>query len=118
MTGAQTIQVASNLQAAQRAYQRATAEQRIRKTLGQALGNMFYGTMLKQLRSSSLQGTYGHGGHGERVFQAQFDQTIAERMGEARGHLLDGPWIDGLVEQQTRWDQARQEKNRTWSVQA
>ena len=52
---------------------------------GQVVGSVFYGTLLKQARNSSLQGTYGHGGRGEEVFQAQLHQVLAERAGQANG---------------------------------
>lgn len=56
----------------------------LRQATDKLVGSLFYGTLLRQMRSSVLKGPYGHGGRGEEVFAAQLDQIFAERMGEAR----------------------------------
>ncbi len=62
----------------------------LRDTAEHLVGNVFYGTLLKAMRESSMQGKYGHGGRGEEVFNAQLDQVLAERMGKAsHGGLAD-----------------------------
>lgn len=66
----------------------ADATARLRQAADELVGSVFYGTMLRQLRSSSLQGPYGHGGKGERVFQAQLDQIIAQRAGRRESTSL------------------------------
>ncbi len=58
------------------------AQTNLRRTTDEIVGQVFYGTLLRQLRSSSLQGKYGHGGRGEEVFQAQLDQVLAMRAGQ------------------------------------
>ncbi len=64
--------------------------QDLREKAEQLVGNVFYGTLLKAMRESSLQGKYGHGGRGEEIFNAQLDQVLAERMGKAtHGGLAD-----------------------------
>lgn len=63
---------------------------RLRESTGQVVGSVFYGTMLKAMRSSSIKGPHGHGGRGEEVFAAQLDALLARRMGEAsRGGLAE-----------------------------
>ncbi len=57
--------------------------ERLEEVTGQIVGRMFFGTMLKAMRESSLNGTIGHGGRGEAVFSAQLHGILAERMGTA-----------------------------------
>jgi len=73
------------------AADRARAE--LRQTAREVTGQIFFGTLLRQLRSSTLKGEYGHGGRGEEIFQAQLDQILAERAG--RG--TDTDIADALV---------------------
>lgn len=87
---------------------REAAERKVRETLNQAYGTVFYGTLLKQLRASSLKGEYMHGGRGEDVFQAQLDQVLVERISDARGFDLGEARIRELVDQQMRVDRSKQ----------
>lgn len=57
--------------------------QRLRDTAGEAMGNVFFGTMLSAMRSTTLKGEYGHGGRGEEVFSAQLDGILAQQMGKS-----------------------------------
>ncbi len=87
---------------------RRKADANLRAVADQVVGSVFYGTLLRQLRASALQGPYGHGGHGERVFQAQLDQTLAEQAGQ-KGHFdLGTALVRDLVKQQARLDLAAQ----------
>lgn len=54
---------------------------RLREAAGQALGSVFFGTLLKTMRESSLKGQYGHGGRGEEAFSSQLHNIYAERIG-------------------------------------
>jgi Rod binding domain-containing protein len=58
---------------------------KLRQATGQVVGQVFYGTLLKTMRESSLKGKYGHGGRGEEVFKGQLHGLLAERLGEAQG---------------------------------
>ena len=60
----------------------------LRGTAGRIVGSIFYGTLLRIQRESSLKGPYGHGGRGEEVFRAQLDQIFAEQAGRARASDL------------------------------
>ncbi len=60
------------------------ARSELRTAANEVVGQVFYGTLLRQVRSESLKGAYGHGGRGEEVFQAQLDQHLSEQMGKAR----------------------------------
>lgn len=48
----------------------------LRKAVGEVVSTVFYGPMLRIARNSTIQGKYGHGGRGEKVFQAQLDQEF------------------------------------------
>ena len=53
-----------------------------------AVAGLFYGQMIKSLRSGVGKPAYLHGGQGEDLFQAQMDQLIAERMARQNGDSL------------------------------
>jgi hypothetical protein len=55
----------------------------LRKRLGEFVGNIFYGTLIRQMNDSSLKGAYLHGGRGEEVFQGQLGMEFATRLGRA-----------------------------------
>ncbi len=77
---------------------------KLRDTAEHLVGNVFYGTLLKAMRESSLQGKYGHGGRGEEVFNAQLDQVLAERMGKAsHGGLADSIYNTMKKQQASRY---------------
>lgn len=57
--------------------------ERIREATGRIMGSVFFGTLLKVMRESTLKGAYGHGGRGEEVFAAQLHGLIAEELGMA-----------------------------------
>jgi hypothetical protein len=52
------------------------------------VGEVFYGTLLRQLRDSGFRGPYGHGGRGEEIFRGQLDTVLAARAGSAGGNRL------------------------------
>lgn len=55
-----------------------------RQAVGEFVGNVFYGTLLRQIQESKLKGEYMHGGRGEEVFRGQLNQELAQRMGRAK----------------------------------
>jgi len=61
------------------------ARSALRRAADELVGEVFYGTLLRQMRQSPLKGKYGHGGRGEEVFQGQLDAVFAARAGQARG---------------------------------
>jgi Rod binding domain-containing protein len=79
---------------------------KLRDAADQVVGSVFYGTLLRTMRSSQLKGPYGHGGRGEEIFGAQLDQVLAERSGRARGYGLTEAVVRQLAEQQFRVDRA------------
>lgn len=80
---------------------------RLREVSGRVMGSVFFGTLLKTMRNSTLQGAYGHGGRGEEVFAAQLDEIIAERMGTTSSLGLTTALYDRFQSQQQRVSQAR-----------
>ena len=74
--------------------------QRLEEVTGQIVGRMFFGTMLKSMRESILNGTIGHGGRGEEVFAAQLHGILAERMGTAAQGGLKKTVFDTMSRQQ------------------
>jgi hypothetical protein len=73
---------------------------RLRETTGQIVGSIFFGTLLKTLRDSKLQGPFGHGGRGEEVFEAQLHGVLAERMGTRMQESLNDALFRQLEKQQ------------------
>jgi hypothetical protein len=55
----------------------------LRQRLGEFVGNVFYGTLIRQMQESKLKGPFLHGGRGEEVFQAQLGMELAKRLGRA-----------------------------------
>lgn len=56
---------------------------RLREVAGQVIGSVFFGTLLRIMRESTLKGPYGHGGRGEEIFAAQLHNMYAEQVGTA-----------------------------------
>ena len=58
----------------------------VRAQVGEFVGNIFYGTLLREAQKSSLKGKYMHGGRGEEVFQGQLNQELAKKLGQAKNN--------------------------------
>jgi len=56
-------------------------QQALRQAVDELVGGVFFGEIFRALRTSRLQGPYGHGGRGEEIFSAQLHGILAERMG-------------------------------------
>ena len=69
------------LRPAQASIQTPQGRAMLRKVVGEVVGTTFIGEMLKLAHNSNLQGKYGHGGRGERVFRGQLDQQLAQMIG-------------------------------------
>lgn len=79
----------------------------LRQVIGQVVGRTFYGTLLKQMRESSVRGTFGHGGRGEEVFSAQLHDLLAERIGASQAKGLSDAMVKRLSRQQAAIDRER-----------
>lgn len=84
--------------------------QKLEKITGQVVGSVFYGTLLKTMRGSRLQGPYGHGGRGEEIFAAQLDGLIAERLGMATQGGVKDALLRHLAPAQERYNEQRPNK--------
>ena len=84
---------------------------KLRRTADELAGSVFYGTLLRQLRQSSLKGEYGHGGRGEDVFGAQLDQVLAQQAGRARTNLFSAAVARWYEDQAEVMDRFRQEQH-------
>ncbi len=80
---------------------------RLREAAGQVAGAVFFGTLLKTMRDSTLKGPYGHGGRGEEIFTAQLHGILAERMGSTMRGGLGDVLYDRLQRQQQRISEQR-----------
>ena len=72
----------------------------MRAKVGDLVGNVFYGTLLRQMQESKIKGKYFHGGRGEEVFQAQLGMELAKRMGESPSDPMANMIYDALVRRQ------------------
>ncbi len=61
----------------------ASGGETLRGLVGDFVGNVFYGTLLRELQNSTIKGKYLHGGRGEEVFRGQLNMELAKRMGRA-----------------------------------
>lgn len=59
-----------------------------RKTVGEFVGNIFYGTLIRQMQSSSLKSPLLRGGRGEEVFGGQMALELSKRIGESQNNPL------------------------------
>lgn len=64
-----------------------------REAFDEFVGEVFYGQLLKSLRSTQHEPAYFHGGRAEEVFQQQLDQTLVEHITQA-----ERPFTDAMFE--------------------
>lgn len=83
------LRVNSVLQTPQQATAPVTRDRpRLRQAVGEVVSTTFYGPMLRIARNSTIQGKYGHGGRGEKVFQAQLDSEFVKLAGSGMRNSL------------------------------
>jgi len=75
---------------------------KLREMGDKIVGSVFYGTLLKQMRTSELKGEYGHGGRGEEVFGAQLHAELAQRAATGQGAFLSDAIIARYGDQTAR----------------
>lgn len=69
----------------------------LRKLVGEFVGNVFYGTLLRQMQNSTIKGKYFHGGKGEDVFKGQLHMELARRMGRAPGDPIANRMYEAMT---------------------
>ena len=72
----------------------------MREKVGDLVGNIFYGTLLRQMQESKFKGEYFHGGRGEEVFRAQLGMELAKRMGQSPNDPMANMIYDAFVRRQ------------------
>lgn len=88
----------TNIAPPNRAETTSVARGKLRQAADELVGQVFYGTLLRQMRSSTFKGKYGHGGRGEEIFQGQLDEVLATRAGAARSSKIS----DAIVRRYAR----------------
>lgn len=71
-----------------------TGPSELKTTFQNAVASMFFGQMMKALRSGVGKPAYIHGGQAEEMFQSQMDQHVAENLAKSDG----GPFIENLYQ--------------------
>jgi peptidoglycan hydrolase FlgJ len=69
----------------------AAKDEKLHSTFTQFVGQTFYGQMIKSMRSTVGKAAYFDGGQGEKIFQGQLDQTLAEQMTKASAEKFAEP---------------------------
>ncbi len=81
----------------------------LRQRLGEFVGNIFYGMLIRQMNESGLKGEYFHGGRGEDVFKAQLGMELAQRLGRAANDPITNRLYEAMARKRLEDDQASQE---------
>lgn len=55
----------------------------LRRSTGEFVGDIFYGTLLRQMQKSGFKTKYMSGGRAEEAFQGQLAQVLAKRIGRS-----------------------------------
>ena len=71
--------------------QRLDQAEEVQNTFRRFVGEMFFGQLMKAMRSTQDKPAYFHGGQGEEVFQSQLDQYLTEEMTEASAEQIADP---------------------------
>ena len=74
----------------------------LREVTGKVAGTVFFGTLLRSMRESTMNGAYGHGGRGEEVFSERLHGILAQRMGTSMQGGLSDALYRALRPQQER----------------
>jgi hypothetical protein len=80
--------------ASQPAANSAAENGKLREVFDDFVGRTFYGQMLSAMRKTVDKPAYFHGGHAEEMFQAQLDQTLAERLADGTAEQFTGPMFE------------------------
>ncbi len=74
----------------------------LREITGKVAGTVFFGTLLKSMRESTMNGPYGHGGRGEEIFSERLHGILAQQMGTSMQGGLSEALYRSLHLQQER----------------
>ena len=85
----------------------------VQEKFRQFVGEMFFGQLMKAMRSTQDKPAYFHGGRAEEVFQGQMDQLMAEEMTEASADQIADPMFRQQFPRQAALLDAAREAERT-----
>lgn len=88
LTGAEKVTREAEKQAAKPKKELTEEDKEFRKVMHQLVGEVLFGTMMRQFREAQEPDPYFHGGRGEELFQSQLDQIYVERMTNASSHSI------------------------------
>jgi len=91
MTPISPVSTVNNLSATK---PRPGAPSELQSTFQDTVGSLFFGQMMKALRSGVGKPAYLHGGQAEEMFQAQMDQQVAQDL----AHQHAGGLVDDLFQ--------------------
>jgi len=94
LVGATGVGANSNVAARQLGGAKNAPEGEQRELFNQFVGETFFGTLMKSMRSSLGKPAYFHGGRAEEVFQGQLDQAVVEEMSKATAETFAGPMYE------------------------
>ncbi len=97
----------TNVSAAEQLGQAEEVQEKFR----QFVGEMFFGQLMKAMRSTQDKPAYFHGGRAEEVFQGQMDQLMAEEMTEASAEQIADPMFRQQFPRQAAIIDAAREAN-------
>ena len=80
----------------------AVQDERLRHEAQRLVSQVFFGTLLKQMRNSPFKSELWSGGRGGQAFEGMYDQHLADRMAKASGRKLVNSIVRSL-----RRDRAR-----------
>ena len=83
----------------------------VKETYQQFVGEVFFGQLLKSMRSTQGKPAYFHGGQAEEVFRSQLDQTLAEQMTKSSADTIADPMFAQQFPKQAELLRAEEEKN-------
>lgn len=76
------------------------ARESLRRHAGEFVGNIFYGTLLKELQNTTLKSELFHGGRGEEAFRGMLNMELARRMGQSPGDPIANRIYEVMVRNQ------------------
>jgi hypothetical protein len=65
-----------------------SSHKEVRAKVGEFVGSIFYGTLLREAQKSTLKGKYMHGGRGEEVFKGQLNEELARKLGRSQNNPI------------------------------
>ena len=82
----------------------------VKETYQQFVGEVFFGQLLKSMRSTQGKPAYFHGGQAEEVFRSQLDQTLAEQMTKSSADKIADPMFAQQFPRQAELLRAEEEQ--------